>query len=220
DVPTPAMERGVRLEPMIIDAAAEILGCEMTRNIEVLHPGGIFAVNLDGCTRGPSPSVIVEAKSVASFDGWGEAGTDQVPDHYLIQVMFQLMVCRAAAAPDRHDFAWCAAAKINAFTGNLEVRLYRVDYDAALAETIETECLKFWERHVRPKIAPPDAPKNADTFRRILRQDGKTVELPSEWGIEYREIHKKINDLQADLEAVRARILARMGDADTALLGG
>ena len=37
--------------------------------------------------------VIVEAKSAAYRDDWGAPGTDEIPEHYKAQVLWQLAMC-------------------------------------------------------------------------------------------------------------------------------
>jgi putative phage-type endonuclease len=40
----------------------------------------------------PIPLAVLEAKTDASYDGWGEDGTDQIPVHYRCQVLWQMDV--------------------------------------------------------------------------------------------------------------------------------
>ena len=89
---TDAMTRGKILEDVIARAYA------MRCNI-VLRQGEYRraqnrpwqSATIDRLIEQPQPE-IVEIKTAANHDGWGEPGTDQIPIYYLAQVMHQLSV--------------------------------------------------------------------------------------------------------------------------------
>lgn len=104
-----AMRRGHYLEPAIL-AWWRDQHPEVTDYAEqVWMPLGDWA----GCTVDAAgttgASVIVEAKSTASWKGWGKPGTDAIPPYYMAQVSFQLALtgadrCYVAAIGPYLDF--------------------------------------------------------------------------------------------------------------------
>ena len=85
---TEAMERGVRLEPVLLEWLGDRLGCKIVTP-DVLHVNGCLMATLDGEPVGAT-DVWVEAKTTA--DRW-----DEVPTHVYWQVVGQ------AAASGRRE---------------------------------------------------------------------------------------------------------------------
>ena len=92
----------------------------------------------DPATWGPCgscwASVLVQLKTTFSFDGWGEPGTDQIPDHYRAQVMQEMEVYGAARC-------W-----IPVLSQGKRYREYVVDYDAADAALLVKRGAEFMDQ--------------------------------------------------------------------------
>ncbi len=125
-----AMRWGTLLEPVIRRRYAEIIGLAVherplirSGHYEwlICHPDGIVD---DGR--------LLEIKTARTSEGYGEPGTDEVPQHYLLQVHHNLI---ATAAP-RADLA--------VLIGGSDLRIYTIEPDPAIhANLIEIEAA-FW----------------------------------------------------------------------------
>lgn len=85
---------------------------------------------------------------------WGEEGTDEVPMAYLAQCAY---------------YAWyfdCDRWDLAAYLPYRGVVIYRYNRSDELEERIVSECEKFWNEHVVPKVPPP--PDGSDTFSEFL----------------------------------------------------
>lgn len=82
----------------------------------------------------------VELKYVVRFgDEWGEEGTDQVPDKYVVQATWQVTVLRACG----YDTAACDVSAVDGYGGH---RVYTVHLDDALAALLLDLAGSFWDR--------------------------------------------------------------------------
>jgi putative phage-type endonuclease len=112
----------------------------------------LFArANLDGLAM-PRTSVpgdvrsmvVVEVKCARSDAGWGEPGTDEVPETYRIQALHQMAVCEWA---DRVEFA--------VLIGASDYREYTVMRDDAAIESLMAIEARFWQRVLDRDPPPP-----------------------------------------------------------------
>lgn len=93
---------------------------------------------------------ILECKTSGAYNHslWGESGSDEVPEAYLVQVMHYLHV----------------TGRRNAFLavliGGQEYRQYEIEYDTELAEHIAAKCCEFWQ--LVQTHTPPPADKRDD----------------------------------------------------------
>lgn len=117
-------------------------------------------------------------------DDWGLDGTDQIPADYQLQLLWYLGVCKAAGmnvadeallptlCGPEVELQW--AARLVTKTGRplamadlegtgLELRVYRVAWDAALFEEVNRKVLVFIREHVEPRRPPQ--PTEADTLK-------------------------------------------------------
>jgi predicted phage-related endonuclease len=199
-------EIGNAAEPVLIGMLEARLGTRIERNPPtIVHPNGIFAVNLDG--RLPT-GAIVEAKSTGLTDEYGQPGTDEVSDRTLAQVMYQMFVSDAR-------YAYVPVLLLD-FCPRVEV--YEVPYDADLAEMIEARCMEFWTKHVVPRVPPPlSQHRDADSaaLSRIVRSPGSIRECGDAALFEQLEAAKAARKAaEQEEEAIRLRLLATMGDAE------
>ena len=92
----------------------------------LLLDGGVYSANLDGMTL--EGHLIVEIKCPmrgTRSDLWQDVAAGQVPEHYMIRVQHQLMVCGA----DR--------AHLWIFNGDIGI-LHEIVPDSSLMECIRT----------------------------------------------------------------------------------
>ena len=141
------MWMGRKLEPVAIEIYEEKTGNKVKRDVFQRHPEYDYIMgHFDGVIMdGDKPAAILEIKTtkVRNWDKWGEPGTDEVPENYLIQCMQYLAI---SGLP----YADLAVLMDN------ELKIYRIDRDEDLIKTITEEAVKFWNTYVIPKVSPPE----------------------------------------------------------------
>lgn len=158
-------------------------------------------VQLDGNNVG------IEAKTTVLREHWGEPGTDQVPTYVLIQVQYQMMVCRIKRI----------YVPVLFFGLNRDAHIYVVDAHAGLQAEIEKRLMAFWNDNVLAKVPPTESPKLA-TMKRV-RRESRVVTLDPALLEEYEELQQTASAAREDADNHRADILKLMGDADVADFG-
>lgn len=138
---------------------------------------------------------IPDAKTLAREamgEDWGLDGTDQVPVEYQLQLLWYMGGCKAAGmlvadeallptlvGPEA-ELQW--AARLVKAVGRplaladldgtgLELRVYRVEWDAALFAEVNARVVRFLREHVEPRVPPEPGP--GDMPERDLRAVAK-----------------------------------------------
>lgn len=92
--PSPQMEWGLRLEPAIAEAYSERTGLDLSSPSLCRHPQYPWMLaSIDRLVSGPPKVVELKTASPFAAGEWGDPGTDEIPESYLIQVQHQLAVC-------------------------------------------------------------------------------------------------------------------------------
>lgn len=148
---TPALSRGRRLEPVVLDWYAEQTGRELVRAPVLCPKRHHHRASLDGVSREPRGAVwrVVEAKTAGARDAdrWGEEGTDAIPVEYLTQVQHYMGVGHELG---RVEDDLCDVPALVAG----DFRLYRVAYDAETYGLLSEAVDRFWVDHVLTKRPP------------------------------------------------------------------
>lgn len=160
---------------------------------------------------GLMPSVLVEAKSVANDDDWGDEGTDVIPAYYLTQVYWAMHVSRIHRT------------YVPIITGRLRFAEYVVDYDPAIGADLERRMHAFYDS--LSDDVPPPLDNTVATFDAIrkLHPDidaDETVEVTEAEAVELLEA---VTDAKvaADRERLaKATVLDHMGRANHAACNG
>jgi predicted phage-related endonuclease len=164
-----AIELGVALEPWLRDHYAtkhdvDVRGSNITyqhldKPLALATPDGVI-YPAAGPHKGwlENAAGVLECKTGGLTGGawkiskeWGEPGTDEVPQRYLIQVHWQLMVM-AGLHPNLEY------ADLAALIGNLGYREYRILPDADLWGMLYDQAEKFWVDHVLAQMPPEPGP--------------------------------------------------------------
>lgn len=161
--PSEAMFWGNALEPIIRQRYAEIAHASVCppEFINELFPRSIawdgqtlieherlpFVLGTpDGIVYEPGTSLATRGLEIktAGFKGaeWGKEGTDEVPDHYRLQVAWYMAITGLEQ--------WDIAAL---FSGN-RLEIFRVQRDQELESMLLNSAVEFWEKHVTPRIPP------------------------------------------------------------------
>ena len=153
---------------------------------------------------------IVEAKTTGSDKGWGEPGTDQIPQVYLAQVTVQMFL------------AGLRIAYVPVLIGREDFRIYKVERDEELEQMILPRLVKFWTENVEKKIAPPPVTLS-DLYEAFPRHESRQVEASEEVVLAVRglaRVKEEIKALESMKEAHEKIILEAMGTADELTYGG
>ena len=172
-----AMYWGRALEDIVAYEYAKQTGKKVRRNNSILvHPEHKFMLaNLDREIVG-EPGIL-EIKTAARADDWGEPGSDEVPESYLAQVMHYMAVTGAQFA----DIAVLIAGR--------KFQTYTIQRDDQLIEHMIDVERDFWENNVY-RLVPPDAKTMADLNNRWRVDSGAAL-------VASVELHQKIKFLQA-----------------------
>ena len=205
--PNAAMEWGNRLEPIVRDAYADATGRTVRVPTTILrsetHP--FMLASIDGVTE---DGRLLEIKTARSADGWGDAGTDQIPEAYLIQVQHYLTVTRLSLAD------------VAVLIGGSDFRLYEIAADPELQSILQQTEAAFWGRVQRGE--PPDPITYADAQKRWKAAKAEIVQADAEIFQAVTDLHDakaRIADLEKDADRLQAAICAAMGERDVLVYG-
>lgn len=164
--PTPdndAMLFGRLLEPVLLKHYEKISGQQLIEERATLRmrskEHAFMIANLDGLTQSGR---IVEIKTARSSDGWGETGTDEIPDLYLTQVQHYMAVGEAEIAD------------VAVLIGGSDFRIYTVERDDALIDLLVEKEKEFWNRVI--SRTPPEPFNSADLMKLYPKSLSSAVE--------------------------------------------
>jgi len=154
------MMRGKALEPALRQHYANKTGLVVSLPVKAMvsekYP--FMRYNPDGLTK---EKRLVEFKTASYSDEWGEEGTDEIPQEYLLQVQHGMIVT---------GFEVC---DVTVSIGGNKPKYYLVEADKFLQEFIIEVEAKFWQM-VEQRVPPP--PSNNDDVARIYnRVNGQSV---------------------------------------------
>ena len=150
---SPAMRWGTLLEDTIAKEYAEVTG--QTIEIEpntIYHPSMKFlGANIDRWVG--DKEYVLECKTAGFIRGkeWGEEGTDQIPESYLVQVAYYAAIC----AVPKVDIA--------VLIGGQDFRIYTYERTKELEDKLIKIACNFWDNHIEKRI-PPKCVSTRDTF--------------------------------------------------------
>jgi putative phage-type endonuclease len=117
----------------------------------------------------PGPHAVLEVKTTADADEWGPSGTDQIPPHVRVQVVWQL------------DTLGLPVGHVAALLPRLEFREYRIDYNPDEAAYIRAEARAFLDSLPGgPAEQRPDLDAHGATYQavRVLHPDIDGTDSP------------------------------------------
>ena len=199
-----AMRWGRYLEPVVRQAYADETGREVRVPTDMLrHPKHPFMVaNLDGFT---DDERIFEAKTARSSDGWGEPGSDQIPQPYLLQVQHYMEV------------TGYRVADVAVLIGGSDFRLYEVPADSELQGLLVDACRDFWK--CVQSAEPPEPVSYADVIARWGRSSRADLVMADDAVLralhQLRDLKTQREHLEFAEEEWKTVVLKAMADADT-----
>lgn len=210
--PTEIMEIGLAMEPVLAKLYEQRTGEALQKPEPILwsseHPFMLASLDFQRA----SDRRIVETKTSRTGHGFGEPGTDEVPQHYAIQVQHQMAVA------GRED------ADLAVLVGGAEFRIYHLRRDDSLIASLVKIEGDFWEL-VKAGTPPPFDWEHADTptlVRRLYRKvrAGELVELDNDADT-YAEIMDaaaaEAARYSAAKEHAKARLMVMVGENEVAV---
>lgn len=157
-----------------------------------------------------SGPVVVEIKTGASKDDWGENGSDDIPVHYRCQVL-QAM-----------DVTGARVAYLPVLFNGREYREYRVEWDEDDARILRAKGSEFWRRVEQGDPPPPDAHKSTGMTLRGLWdvEPSKEILIPLDLAQKYCRALAVQDRIDAVVDRYDNEIRSLMGDARKAWSNG
>lgn len=154
-------------------------------------------------------TVLIEAKSAATADDWGDPGTDEIPLYYAVQAMFQMHV------------SGIHRCYVPVLFGKPRLRFaeYVIDYDPGIAESIVAQARAFYDSLAADE--PPELDGSVATYDAIRKVhpeiDAKTeVEVGADLAIEFVTALREADEWEAAARHARSRVIEAMGRANYA----
>lgn len=203
---SPAMRWGTLLEDTIAKEYAEVTG--QTIEIEpntIYHPSMKFlGANIDRWVG--DKEYVLECKTAGFTRGkeWGEEGTDQIPESYLVQVAYYAAIC----AVPKVDIA--------VLIGGQDFRIYTYEGSKELEDKLIKIACNFWDNHIEKRI-PPKCVSTRDTFN--LFPQSNYHEIVAENNIieklqELKGAKEEESRIQSTIEKLKTDIQEFMRDYD------
>ena len=207
-----ATRAGQVFERAVLDQAESELG-PLLRDVRIKHPTLPMAATLDA--KVIESGYPIEAKTTGIvgpvFGKWGDAMTDEIPEHYLVQVHAQLAVTGAEMA------------FLFALIAGRGVIQYKVERSEKLSERLGEIVSEWWQKHVVADCEPSrlQVPPPLDVVKRLRRVPKKQITfglLESSFVERRNRINKAKLKVEKLLKAADAQVLLALGDAESAIL--
>ncbi len=209
-----ATRRGQYQEPGLCMFAEDRTGVQFFPSTTFVHESGLLLATPDRLSKDMKEGV--EAKSTALTEGWGEPGTDQIPEKVLVQVAQQF-----ACVPTL-QVIWVPVELLG--FKSIDWELYHVERNGPsvqdmIAWVVENG-MKFMREYVRANRKPDDYRPSLEVLRRVRRVPNKIV--PVDYALvsrclAAREAVKRANEYK---EKADSYLLASIGDAEAATWDG
>lgn len=213
---TISMRLGKKLEPIIAELWEEETGSELMRAPTVWHQQqkwiGAHPDFLSSINKEYQEALIVEAKAASDHRGWGQPGTDQVPQDIFCQVQWQMM---ATGIPK---------AEVAVLFGLQEFARYPIEVSIELVGHLVKICGDFWSMLQRGELPERDwsDPRTAEIIPYLYRPDpAKTIELDQEaleWVNQIETLGETERTVGEFRKTLKGRLIDRLGTAAIGLL--
>lgn len=156
---------------------------------------------------------LLECKTASEYMSklFGEEGSDQVPDYYLTQCLWYLLI------------TGCKVIDLAVLIGGNKFRMYRIERDEDLIQSIFNQVKAFWFNHVLADI-PPDPTCFDDVLHRWSKHvTGKQVEATFEQiklGEELISVQGRQKADKAREDEIKLQLVTSMQDAEMMISQG
>lgn len=205
------MHWGNVLEDVVAQEYARRTGRKVRRrNNQFRHRQHEFMLgNIDRDVVGERRLLECKTADKWTLSQWGEPGSDEAPEYYLVQVAHYLAVL---------DYE---VADLAVLIGGNDFRIYTIERDRELEEGLIERCADFWHSFVIPGIEPP--PSSLADCKTLWPRDVKAaVEATPEVeaAVErLRALKAALKQGEAELDELEVLIKGHMGAAAELLIG-
>lgn len=166
----------------------------------IRHPKVQFALMTpDGIA---DESRVLQVKTARTAEGWGEPGSAEIPQEYMLQVQHEMFVTQLEVAD------------VAVLVGGSDFRIYVVEADADLQAMLIEQERAFWE--CVQKRNPPAAVSREDVKRRWRISSGKRAQADDDMvhaAQELATLKRWLKEWECAAEGLTAVIQSRMEDA-------
>ena len=129
----------------------------------IRHPKYPFiACNIDRWVGNKEYILECKTSHFYKMKQWGEQGTDQVPESYLIQCAYYASICDVPKVD------------IAVLIGGQNFRIYTYNRNKKLEEKLIKIACNFWHNHIEKRI-PPKCVNTRDTFNLFPQSNNKEI---------------------------------------------
>lgn len=195
------------LEPVILSEYSKLTGFQCISPTETItHKSYNWMIgNFDGIVS--NKKIIIECKTASVYTAhlWGEEGTDQIPQEYLLQCAHYAMIYDA----ERVDIA--------VLLGGNDFRIYTYNRNEDLEKKILAMEENFWVNHVLANV-PPEPQTLSDVAHLWQNSESKTCTANSdilEKAYELSRVKKQIKELEKKSDDLSFLLKAHMKENDS-----
>ena len=155
---------------------------------------------------------LVELKTARDLIDWGDEFTDDCPMDYAAQMTAQMLFTGLIGYPSE-------LLVLGPFFND---HVYRIPYDKSVALWIITACRSFYESLSRD--TPPTLDDSVHTYQAVRQlhpgiDRGVRVQLDADLAAGYLDALDDHRTSEVRVRSLKTRVLAAMGNAETALVG-
>lgn len=202
-----AAEIGNALEPPLVRWGADKVGVKLMEPLSRENTKGNCGCQHDGLSEDYMQGFEAKTAGIVyahmKSHQWGDEGTNQIPETYLLQATHQLYV------------GDLEVVHVPALIGGRGRLLYRVNRNEDLIKVVSETAEEFWQKYIARQVEPPDTePAHIPLLKALRRTPEKTVEvnfdLVQKWNIARG---MRLNAEKED-EAAKTALLDALGDAE------
>jgi putative phage-type endonuclease len=162
------------------------------------------------CITG-EPVGVLEAKTSATYDGWGDDGSDEIPVHYRCQALWQM------------DTLGVTAASVSClFLHSRKVRVYDITLDDAAEadlKLLREEAALFWSRIQRQDEPEVDwRPATTDALKHLNQGvEQRDITIGARLARSYRAAVRRYKEAEQRKDLLTNRMLQGIGTGRRAL---
>ena len=197
---------GTKQEKIIAERYAEERNVIIqTQPTLIRHPKYPFiACNIDRWVG--NREYILECKTAHFYKmkKWGDLGTDQIPESYLVQVAYYAAICNVPKVD------------IAVLIGGQDFRIYTYNRDKNLEEKLIKIGVNFWHNHIEKRV-PPKCVNTRDTFNLFPQSNSKQITAKNDILAKLEELKiAKMSEeqIQKTIEKLKVEIQEFMQDYD------
>jgi putative phage-type endonuclease len=203
-----AMHWGTLLEDVIAEEYGRISGCRIEQpSHPIIHSKYKFlGANIDRWVISSDLPYILECKTAGFTKAkeWGEIGTDQIPESYLVQVAYYGAICDVPKVD------------IAVLIGGQDFRIYTYERSKELEEKLIKIACNFWYNHIEKRI-PPKCVSTRDTFNLFPQSNYHEIvaedNIVKKWE-ELKAAKEEESKIQDAIEKLKVEIQEFMRDYD------